>query len=124
MLKRFWRSPSFAWQLCGHLLVAVLGYADYLIGGCSILPFYLIPVLLVAWFVGCIGASLVSLSAGLARLLSECYGYYDSPLRYWNPLQDTIFLLLVGSVVALIRRLLRDEPSPAVTGRRRPSPDR
>jgi len=96
--------------LSGYLLVAILGYIDFLRGDYTILPFYLIPVLLVAWFLGWSGATCVSLAAGLARFLSDSYGYASSSLRYWNSLQDMLFLLLVGFVIALIKRLLNDEP--------------
>ena len=95
--------------IAGYLLVAILGYIDYLTGDYSILPFYLIPVLLVAWFFGCTGATFISLAAGLARFVSDSYGSSSATPRYWNSLQDTVFLFLVGFLVGVIKVLLNDD---------------
>jgi hypothetical protein len=91
--------------------VVLLGVVDFVTGDYSVLIFYAIPVALVGWCVGRGGAVLISLASGLARWLSDYMSYtsYGTPMRYWNSLQDMIFLVMVGLLIALVRTLMIDE---------------
>jgi hypothetical protein len=109
MLKRVEGFPGWLLLLSGHILVAVLGYIDYLTGDYSILVFYLVPIFIIAWLQGGRRAVFVSVAAGLARVLSDYYGYYDTPFMYWDSLLDMGFLLTAGLLIALLKRLLVEE---------------
>jgi purine-cytosine permease-like protein len=109
MLKRLERRPAWLLLLSAYLVVALLGYLDYLTGDYSILIFYAVPVSLVAWSVGCLGAVSISLAAGLARIVSDYYSYSASALRPWNSFQDMVFLLMVGVLVVWVKKLLGEE---------------
>jgi len=101
--------PAWLLLLIGLVLVTALGYLDYLTGDYSLLIFYAIPVAFEAWFLGRGGAALISLAAGLARLGSDYLTYTGSRFRYWNSLQDMAFLLMMGLLIAWVRRLLAEE---------------
>ncbi|GFO58489.1 hypothetical protein GMST_08140 [Geomonas silvestris] len=105
--------PSWLMLAIGLLLVAGLGVLDYLTGDYSLLIFYAIPVALEAWFLGRAGTAAISLASGLARLTSDYLSYTGSRFSYWNSLQDTAFLLMMGLFIAWVRQLLREEgPAP------------
>jgi len=101
--------PAWLLMLIGFIMVALLGYVDYLTGDYSLLIFYMIPIALEAWFLGRLGAIIISLSAGSARLISDYYSYSASSFRYWNSLQDMAFLLIVGILIAMVKKLLAEE---------------
>jgi K+-sensing histidine kinase KdpD len=95
--------------LISYLLVVVIGYIDYLTGDYSILVFYIIPVSLAAWFQGRSGAVFISLAAGVARLVSDYYSYSAATFKYWNSFQDMVFLLIMGILIALLKKQLSVE---------------
>jgi len=101
--------PPWLLMLAGFLAVALLGYLDYLTGDYSLLIFYAFPIAVEAWFLGRWGAIVISLSAGLARLVSDYFSYSGSSFRYWNSLQDMAFLLMVGLLIATLKKLLAEE---------------
>lgn len=101
--------PAWLLMLIGLLLVLALGYVDYKTGDYSLLIFYAIPVALEAWFLGRGGAVAISLAAGLARLCSDYLSYTDGRFRYWNSLQDMAFLLMMGLLIAWIRKILEED---------------
>jgi hypothetical protein len=103
--------PGWLLLLFGHLIVAALGFIDYLTGDYAILVFYLVPIFIVAWFVGGRGALLISLFAGLARVLSDYLSYADTSFMYWDSLLDMSFLVMAGLLIALLKKLLVDEES-------------
>jgi len=110
MQKKLDTIPGWIILLTGYLLVVVLGYIDYLTGDYSILIFYLIPVSFVAWFMGRWAAFFISLAAGVARFVSDYFTYSSfSVFKYWNCFQDLIFLFMMGFLVALVKKLLREE---------------
>jgi len=112
LLWRLESVPPWLLLLVCYLLVGILGYIDYLTGDYSILIFYLLPLFPAAWLLGNKGAWRVSLASGAARVVSDYYSYSDSTLRYWNSLQDTAFLFMVGFLMVLVKRLLNDETKP------------
>jgi hypothetical protein len=101
--------PAWLLMLAGFVAVALLGFIDYLTGDYSLLIFYALPIAFEAWFLGRWGAIFISLIAGLARLVSDYFSYSGSNFRYWNSLQDMAFLLMVGLLIATVKKLLADE---------------
>jgi hypothetical protein len=96
-------------MLAGFLTVAILGYLDFLTGDYSLLIFYAVPVAFEAWFLGRWGAVVISVFAGLARLVSDYFSYTGSSFRYWNSLQDMAFLLMLGLLIAMVKKLLVED---------------
>ena len=109
MQKALQRLPSWLLMLIGFVMVAVLGYIDYLTGDYSLLIFYALPVALEAWFLGRWGAVVICLGAGVARFISDYVSYAGTSLRYWNSVQDMIFLLVVGLLIATVKRLISED---------------
>lgn len=108
MLRHMESYPSWLLILVGVILVAMLGYVDYVTGDYSMLIFYLVPVFWGGWFLGRGGAVVIALAAGLARFLSDFNNYSGSAVRYWNSFQDMGFLLMVGLLIAMVKRLLTE----------------
>jgi hypothetical protein len=81
-------------------------------GDYSLLIFYAVPVAIEAWYVGRWGAVVTSAASGVARLISDNISYSASTVRYWNSLQDMIFLLMVGLLVVMLKKLMTDDQSP------------
>ncbi|GFO54355.1 hypothetical protein GMSM_13620 [Geomonas sp. Red276] len=109
MLQRIDRMPAWLLMLAALVMVVGLGYIDFLTGDYSILIFYVIPIFMVAWGAGRWGAVAIAVASGIARVVSDYYSYSDSQFRYWNSLQDTAFLIMVGVLVALVKKLLSEE---------------
>ena len=109
MQKALRKLPNWLVMVLAFALVALLGYVDYLTGDYSLLIFYAIPITVVAWLQGRGGAVVISLAAGVARLVSDYCSYAGSTFRYWNSLQDMAFLLLVGILIATVKRLLAED---------------
>jgi len=107
--KALQKLPAWLLMLVGFMVVAFLGYLDYLTGDYSLLIFYAVPVALEAWFLGRWGALVISLFAGLARFIADYLSYAGTSFRYWNSLQDMAFLLLVGLLIATVKQLLVEE---------------
>jgi K+-sensing histidine kinase KdpD len=104
--KTLQKLPRWLLLLIGVAMVAVIGLLDYLSGDYSMLIFYAVPVAMVAWFVGCWGAAVISLFSGVGRFISDYFSYSTSSVRYWNSLQDMIFLLLMGMLIATVHSLI------------------
>jgi hypothetical protein len=101
--------PPWLLLLMGFIAVVCLGYVDFLTGDYSLLIFYAIPVAVEAWFLGRWGAAATSLSAGAARFVSDYISYSGTGVRYWNSLQDMTFLLVVGLLIATVKKLLAED---------------
>jgi hypothetical protein len=101
--------PAWLLMLAGFIMVALLGCIDYLTGDYSMLIFYAVPVAFEAWFLGRWGALLICAAAGSARFASDYISYSGTSIRYWNSLQDMVFLLVVGLLIARVKKLLSDD---------------
>ena len=101
--------PPWLLMLTGLVMVVLLGYLDVLTGDYSLLIFYAAPVALEAWFFGRWGALIIALAAGAARFVSDYVSYSGSGVRYWNSLQDMVFLLLVGLLIAKVSALIAED---------------
>lgn len=106
MQKALRKLPPWLLMFIGLIAVAGLGYVDYLTGDYSLLIFYAVPVALEAWFLGRWGALAICLAAGAARVVSDYVSYSGTDFRYWNSLQDMVFLLVVGLLISTVSQLI------------------
>jgi len=107
--KLLQKIQAWLWLPIGLILVSGIGYIDYLTGDYSLLIFYAVPIALVAWYLGDVGALIVSVASGFARYLSDYNVYSYSSVRNWNSVEDTLFLLIVGLLVSALKRMLDEE---------------
>jgi hypothetical protein len=105
-LKKLKKVPVLLLVLIELLLVAGIGYVDYLTGDYSILIFYAIPIGLAAWLQDDWGAIIISVASGCARYLSDFIAYSGSKGRYWNSIEDMLFLLIIGLLIATVKHLI------------------
>ncbi len=95
------------------LLVAILGFIDIETGyEFSFAIFYLIPIMMAAWYSSRPGAVAISALAGLTWLYSDIasghvYSHPSTP--YWNALTRFGFFLIISYFLTYIRQLLRRE---------------
>ena len=108
-LNKFKGLPVWLSVLIELLLVVLIGYIDYITGDYSVLIFYAIPIGLAAWSLGDTGAIIFSVLAGCARYLSDVNSYANGKIRYWNSIEDMLFLLILGLLVSAVKRLLDEE---------------
>jgi diguanylate cyclase (GGDEF)-like protein len=107
------KQPQFVIIMLALLLCVAVGIADALNGpDYSLVPFYLVPVILAAWFVGRGTGYFISCVSALTWLLSEMASknYYrlDFPL-YWNDLMELLLFLLAALVVSALKGALERE---------------
>ena len=109
----FAAQPKWRILLVGLILVAVIGYVDYLTGDYSILIFYLVPVSVVAWFSGRWTGAVIGICSGCARFISDYSLAGASHHLYWNSFEDMFFLLVFAFLINLLRAALeRDDGAP------------
>ncbi len=101
------RLPKWLILVIGIIAVVLIGYVDYLTGDYSLLIFYLFPISLVAWFVGCWRGMLTAVLSGVARLLADYTVVTNLRLLYWNTVEDTLFLMFVAFLIFLLRKALK-----------------
>lgn len=101
------------------LLCVVVGVVDGINGpDYSLVPFYLIPVVLAAWFVGRRAGYLISCASALAWLIAEMTGrhYYRLDFAlYWNYFMKLLLFLLTALVVSALKGALERENGMART---------
>jgi len=99
--------PRMRILLLGFLSVAFLGTLDYLTGyEISFSILYLLPVALVAWYVGRRAGILISLTAAASWLLAELLAgasYSHPAIPLWNTLVRLGFFLIVTSMLSTLR---------------------
>ncbi len=95
--------PPWVVLLVGLLLVAGLGYVDFVTGDYSLLVFYLVPVSFVSWYGGRWSGTAVAVASGAARFISDYSLYSDLFLHYWNTVQDFVFFLIAALLVSFLR---------------------
>jgi hypothetical protein len=111
ILKLIKGIPLWCLVLIELLLVAAIGFVDYLTGDYSMLIFYLIPVALAVWFHGELGAIILSAAACYARYISDYFSYSNGNPSYSNSINDLLFLLIIGLVLSALKRLISDDRS-------------
>lgn len=89
------------------LLVLIVGYVDYVTGDYSMLIFYLIPIAVGGWYAGRAGGVTIAVVSECARVVSDSstYAAYGS-VRFWNSIQEGVFLVVVALLVAALRKVL------------------
>src|SRR2546430_9755105 len=101
------RLPAPALVITGLVIVAGLGWVDFITGPeLTPLVFYLVPVVLVAWYAGRWPGAIVACASGLAWMLADAlthgeYSHWSIP--YWNVVLRLAALVLVSEAVARLR---------------------
>src|SRR5256886_14135873 len=101
------RLPAPALVITGLVIVAGLGWMDFITGPeLTPLVFYLVPVVLVAWYAGRWPGAIVACASGLAWMLADAlthgeYSHWSIP--YWNVVLRLAALVLVSEAVARLR---------------------
>jgi diguanylate cyclase (GGDEF)-like protein len=101
------------------ILLALLGWFDYLTGDYSMIVFYLIPVSLVAWFVNWPSGLLFCLLALVTRFISDeassSFSLNNAALHYWNLFIEFLFLTIMALLFSALRKNLDSEKNRANT---------
>lgn len=125
LLERMPRSviTAVALSLCGVAgVLDVMNGPDY-----SLVPFYLVPVILAAWFVGRRAGYFISFASALAWLLADMGGrqYYQSEFAlYWNDFMELLLFLLTALVISALKGALEREKGMARTDQLTGMPNR
>jgi diguanylate cyclase (GGDEF)-like protein len=100
-------------------LCVVVGLLDGMNGSdYTLVPFYLVPVILAAWFVGRKAGYFLSLAGALAWLLAEMWGrerYQFEFALLWNDIMELLLFLLTALVVSSLKGALEQEKGMART---------
>ena len=95
------------------LLCVVVGVVDGILGHVySLIPFYLAPVIIAAWFVGRKVGYLLSCTSSLAWLVVEITGglYFKFDFAmYWNDAMKLLLFLLTTTVISALKEALDRE---------------
>ncbi len=106
------RSRPFIYVAC-LLLVVLLGVADYLNGpDISLIVFYVVPVLVAAWYAGRRAGFLMCAAGGLSYLAGAyaTSGHFSHPLiAYWNAAVRLGSILILAHLVASFKRSFERE---------------
>jgi diguanylate cyclase (GGDEF)-like protein len=101
------------------LLCVVVGVVDGLSGpDYSLAPFYLVPVIMTAWFVGRKTSYLLSCASALVWLVAEMAGRDYSQFGYaiyWNDFMELLLFLLTALIVSALKGALERENEKART---------
>jgi len=113
------RQPRSVVTALAVVLCIVVGVLDGLSGpDYSLVPFYLVPVVLAAWFVGRRTGYLLSFTSALVWLVAEMadgrYHRLDFVL-YWNDFMELLLFLLTVLVVSALKGALEREHGIALT---------
>jgi hypothetical protein len=107
--------PRMRLLLLGFLSVALLGTLNYLTGyQISFSIFYLLPVAMIAWFVGWRAGILLSLAAAASWLLAELLAgssYSHPAVPLWNTLVRLGFFLIVTYIPSTLRIARQNQES-------------
>jgi len=99
--------------ILGILTVLLVGEIDYLTGTeISLTAFYILPVLLAAWYAGRRSGIVISLLATFTWLTADViipHLYSHSLIPYWNAATRLVIFLVVTFLVARVRKTLERE---------------
>jgi diguanylate cyclase (GGDEF)-like protein len=111
--------PQYIITVLALFLCVLVGVADAISGPVySLVPFYLIPVVLAAWFVGRNAGYLLSCVSSLAWLVAEMVGrqnYKFDIAMYWNDFMELMLFLMTSVVVSALKGALEREKAIART---------
>ncbi|HXE97462.1 MAG TPA: GGDEF domain-containing protein [Dongiaceae bacterium] len=106
------RTPAMTLLYCSIMLLFI-GWLDIITGDYSLIVFYLIPVSLVAWFVGKRSGMLFCLMATVVRIVADestnSSLFAHSVLHYWNVLAESLFLLIMSLLFSALKKNLENE---------------
>ena len=92
------------------VLLLILGWLDYITGDYSLIIFYLIPIALVAWFVGRRSGVLFCVLSLITRLIADeavtSFSFKFSALHYWNVFVEFMFLLIMSLLISALKKSL------------------
>jgi hypothetical protein len=97
------KQPKWFIFVIGLILVLILGYIDYLTGEYTILVFYLIPIALVTWYVGCWRGILIAVLSGFASYIADYMSISNFSLLVWNSLQDLAIMIIIAVIIYVLR---------------------
>lgn len=104
------RQPKFLVVSIGIFLVLVVGFMDYVTGlEISFAVFYLIPVSMMAWFVGSLSGILISIACAAVWFLADLFAsasYSHPVIPYWNAMVILGFFLIVSLSLSSLRRAI------------------
>ncbi len=107
------RFVSIVTMLSSLAVVAVLGLLDYITGyDLGFFVFYLIPVALVAWFVGKPWAVIVAALSALCWFLVDFLSGHPYPhpiFMYWNAIIRFLTFFVLAMTLATLRQMLERE---------------
>jgi diguanylate cyclase (GGDEF)-like protein len=113
-LNQFWQDQSNLVKVAiGYTLVGVIGFIDYLTGyEIAFSIFYLVPIVLVAWFIGKRSGMLIAIfSAAVWGVADAASGSpYSRPfIPYWNTLVRLGFFVIVNHTLFKLKDALKRE---------------
>ena len=107
------RVPKWLLTAGSFLSVAVVWWVDYVTGPeLSLFVFYVVPVVVLVWFVGRAAARALSAVAATAWFVADLLTgreYAHPAIPYWNFAEKLLFFLLVVELVAVLKRALERE---------------
>ncbi len=112
------RSPVTIISIC-LLMLALLGWIDYLTGDYSMIVFYLIPVSLVSWFVSSRGGLFFCILSLFTRFTADeavnSFTLTNAALHYWNLFIEFLFLVIMSLLFSALHKNLDSEKTRANT---------
>ncbi len=113
------RLPRLVVTALAVVLCVVVGVFDGLTGpDYSLVPFYLVPVVLVAWFVGMGTGIFLSFTCAVVWLVAERAGgrYYQLDFAmYWNDFMELLLFLVTALIVSALKGALEREHEISLT---------
>lgn len=100
------KMPKWVIVATSVVLVALIGFIDYLSGDYSVLVFYALPVFLVAWFAGLWRSVFICFLVGATRFAADQAVLETEMVHAWNAGQDMVFLLVVAVLMVSLHKAL------------------
>jgi diguanylate cyclase (GGDEF)-like protein len=111
------KMPNSVVTLLGALLALVIGYLDWITGAeISLSFFYVLPVMLIAWFEGGRAAAAISFFCTVIWLAADLMSglvYSNFVIAFWNGVMRIGIFLIVAYSFATIKKLLKRESEQA-----------
>ena len=89
------------------ILLAVLGYVDYLTSDYSLALFYILYVVGLTWYTNMVYGMMGAFMATISGAISDYYTHFDAvfqPMYYWNWGNDLIIFIIISVSVTYIKR--------------------
>jgi two-component sensor histidine kinase len=90
------------------VLVAVIGWFDYITGDFSLALFYLVPVVLATWYAGRVGGWFIGVLSAAAWLLGDpalSHSYGNPLMPYWNAGMLALIYGIVAHLLSMLHQL-------------------